>query len=77
MKHLKEAGIGATFHYIPLHSSPYAVNSLGTEDVHLPVTDRVASTLLRLPIYPHLSDDDVNNVIETVNDFFRQQLTNK
>ncbi|MBI5215975.1 MAG: dTDP-4-amino-4,6-dideoxygalactose transaminase [Ignavibacteriae bacterium] len=66
MKNLKEAGVGATFHYIPLHSSPYAVNSLGTKDIRLPVTDRVASTLLRLPIYPHLSDEDVFYVIENV-----------
>jgi dTDP-4-amino-4,6-dideoxygalactose transaminase len=72
MKHLKEAGIGATFHYIPLHSSPYAVNSLGTKGVRLPVTDKVACTLLRLPIYPHLTDEDVFYVIETVQQFFKK-----
>ncbi len=71
MKYLKEEGVGATFHYIPLHSSPYAMNSLGTKGLRLSVTDRVASTLLRLPIYPHLSDEDVNYVIEKVTKYFR------
>ncbi|HZY10801.1 MAG TPA: dTDP-4-amino-4,6-dideoxygalactose transaminase, partial [Bacteroidota bacterium] len=59
MKKLKDYGIGATFHYIPLHSSPYARTSLNTQDVVLPVTDRVANTLLRLPLYPHLNDSDI------------------
>ncbi len=61
---LKDHGVRATFHYVPLHSSPYAVENLGTKNVSLPVTDRVAGTLLRLPIYPHLTDDDVNYVVE-------------
>jgi dTDP-4-amino-4,6-dideoxygalactose transaminase len=57
-------GIGATFHYVPLHSAPHS-RTLGI-DVELPVTDRVASTLLRLPLHPLLSDDDVDRVIRTV-----------
>lgn len=66
MKKLKEYGIGATFHYIPLHTSPFARKSLDTQNVVLPVTDRIASTLLRLPLYPHLEDSDVYYVIEKV-----------
>ena len=63
---LRESGIGATFHYVPLHSSPYARRSLGTRGLKLPVTDRVAGTLLRLPIYPDLSGGDVVRVAETL-----------
>lgn len=52
---LKEKGIGATFHYIPLHSSPYGRNELGcTQD--LPVTQHCSDTLIRLPLYPQLAD---------------------
>jgi dTDP-4-amino-4,6-dideoxygalactose transaminase len=61
---LRGRGIGATFHYVPLHSAPHS-RRLGI-DVELPVTDRVASTLLRLPLHPLLSDDDVDRVIRTV-----------
>jgi dTDP-4-amino-4,6-dideoxygalactose transaminase len=63
---LKDAGIGATFHYIPLHSSPYAQNTLGLKNLELPVTDTVSSTLLRLPLYPQLGDEQVQQVIEQV-----------
>jgi dTDP-4-amino-4,6-dideoxygalactose transaminase len=63
---LKEYGISSTFHYIPLHSSPYALKSLRTQGVKLPVTDRISNTLLRLPIYPQLTNEKVHYVIEKV-----------
>jgi dTDP-4-amino-4,6-dideoxygalactose transaminase len=71
MQQLKERGIGATFHYIPLHSAPYARQKLGTEKVHLPVTDKISGTLLRLPMYPSLTDDEVYYVIENVREVLR------
>jgi dTDP-4-amino-4,6-dideoxygalactose transaminase len=64
MQKLKESGVGSTFHYVPLHSSPYARSALGTGDLRLPVTDRVSGTLLRLPIYPQLTDEDAGYVVE-------------
>jgi dTDP-4-amino-4,6-dideoxygalactose transaminase len=66
MSRLKEAGIGAAFHYVPLHSAPYAVEHLGTQDVRLPVTDEVFATLLRLPMYPQLTDAEVGRIVETI-----------
>ncbi|HVN47384.1 MAG TPA: dTDP-4-amino-4,6-dideoxygalactose transaminase [Bacteroidota bacterium] len=66
LNQLKAVGIGTTFHYIPLHSSPYAQKVLGLNDFKLPVTDTISSTLLRLPMYPQLSDDDVHQVIEQI-----------
>lgn len=66
---LKARGIDATFHYIPLHSSPYArSHGLYTED--LPVTDRVSASLVRLPLYPQLTADDQAYVIECVYELF-------
>ena len=61
---LRSRGVMASFHYVPLHSSPHG-RSLGPQP-ELPVTDRVASTLLRLPLHPRLGDDDVERVIAAV-----------
>ena len=61
---LRADGVLATFHYVPLHSSPHG-RSLGPQP-ELPITERIASTLLRLPLHPRLSDDDVERVIEAV-----------
>ncbi|TAK58862.1 MAG: dTDP-4-amino-4,6-dideoxygalactose transaminase [Bacteroidetes bacterium] len=68
---LKERGVRTTFHYVPLHSSPYALKELGTKNIQLPVTDEVAGTLLRLPIYPHLTDEEVRFVIEQVHEVLK------
>lgn len=63
---LKQQGIGATFHFIPLHSSPYAMSQWGYQPDDLPVTERVAASLIRLPIYPDLADDEQSYIIETL-----------
>ena len=42
---LQAEGIGAAFHYIPLHSSPFGVAHLGGRASDLPVTERVSASL--------------------------------
>jgi dTDP-4-amino-4,6-dideoxygalactose transaminase len=54
----------ATFHYVPLHSSPHG-RALGHQGA-LPVTESVAARLLRLPLHPRLSDPDVERVVAAV-----------
>ena len=65
LEDLKKQGVMATFHYVPLHSAPYG-RALGAGPRELPVTDRVARTLLRLPLHPGLTESDVARVIEAV-----------
>jgi dTDP-4-amino-4,6-dideoxygalactose transaminase len=67
---MKTKGIQTTFHYVPLHSSPFAQEHLGTAGLRLPVTDRISSTLLRLPIYPQLAAEDVSYVIQSLHECF-------
>jgi dTDP-4-amino-4,6-dideoxygalactose transaminase len=62
---LRERGVMATFHYVPLHSSPFWARYAGHEP-SLPVTDRVAASLVRLPLHPRLSSDDVSRVVAAV-----------
>jgi dTDP-4-amino-4,6-dideoxygalactose transaminase len=64
----RERGIGTTFHYLPLHSSPVGL-SLGYREMDLPVTESASRRLLRLPIYPSLSDDEQSRVIDTMKEF--------
>jgi dTDP-4-amino-4,6-dideoxygalactose transaminase len=47
---MKAAGVGASFHYVPLHSSP-AGRKYGRTAGELAVTDRVADSLVRLPLH--------------------------
>ncbi|WP_414475185.1 dTDP-4-amino-4,6-dideoxygalactose transaminase [Microvirga sp. M2] len=55
IRRLREDGIGAPFHYIPLHSSP-AGQRLGRSIGELPVSTSVSERLLRLPLYPRMGD---------------------
>ncbi len=62
---LRGAGVRAAFHYVPLHASPFGRELPGARG-EFPVTERVARTLLRLPLYPGLTPEDVERVIEAV-----------
>ena len=48
LSRLRDAGVYAVFHYVPLHSSA-AGRRFGRQAGELPVTDRAGDTLLRLP----------------------------
>jgi dTDP-4-amino-4,6-dideoxygalactose transaminase len=61
---LRARGVMAAFHYVPLHSSPHGRRLGAAGD--LPVTERVARTLLRLPLHPRLSEEDVERVVGAV-----------
>jgi len=63
--HLKLQGIGAAFHYVPLHLSPMG-ERLGYRNGQFPVAEEVASRLVRLPIYPGLTSQQQAFVIECV-----------
>ena len=61
---LKARSIMAAFHYVPLHSAPQGRRL--APDLSLPVTDRISSGLLRLPLHPRLDDAQVDRVIEAL-----------
>lgn len=63
-------GIGVTFHYIPLHLSPYATQHLGTKQGEFPVTERCAASLVRLPLFPHMTEEETAYVIDATTKFF-------
>ncbi len=69
LKHLQERGILAVSHYVPLHSSP-AGRRYGRTPAALPVTDRVSETLVRLPLYYHMTDAELEQVCEAVRGYF-------
>ncbi|RME69464.1 MAG: TDP-4-oxo-6-deoxy-D-glucose aminotransferase, partial [Chloroflexi bacterium] len=68
---LKQHGIGATFHFVPLHSSPYGQEKMGYRPGDFPITERVSRTLIRLPLYPELTDKEIDFILEVLHDAFR------
>lgn len=68
----REDGIGATSHYEPLHTSPYG-REYGYEEGDLPVTESIASRLLRLPIHTNMTDADVAAVVDCIYEFYERE----
>lgn len=66
---LKDNGVQACFHYVPLHSAPAGerFGSFHGEDVY---TTEVSERLVRLPLYYGMSDEDRARVIEVVRAYF-------
>lgn len=69
---LKERQISSGVHYMPIHHfSYYKKHNIGA---NVPVTEKVWKTLLTLPLYPTLSYQDQNRIIEAVLDFEQQVI---
>jgi UDP-4-amino-4,6-dideoxy-N-acetyl-beta-L-altrosamine transaminase len=64
-EHLRAHQIFAQVHYIPVHTQPY-YRSLETQTVVLPVAERYYERGLSLPMYPTLTDEEQEFVIEKV-----------
>lgn len=70
IQHLKDNGVLAVFHYIPLHSAPAGLKFgvFSGEDVY---TTRESERLVRLPLYYGLTEEDRNTVIRSVLSFWK------
>ena len=66
MSELREKGIGTQVHYIPVPTQPFYKETFGYKDGDYPNAERYYEQELSLPLYPGLSDDDVNLVIKAV-----------
>jgi len=65
-KKLKEIGIGTSVHFIPVHKHPYYRYTYRYKDKDYPVANYLYSHSLSLPIYPDLSEEDIEYVIDNV-----------
>lgn len=63
---LSEQGVGTSVHFIPLHLHPYWRKRYGFAADDFPVARDVYSRAISLPIYPAMSDADVERVVEAV-----------
>ncbi|RBO89624.1 dTDP-4-amino-4,6-dideoxygalactose transaminase [Nocardia puris] len=66
--HLRERGVSAPFHYVPLDSSPAGLK-LGRTPYPCVRSAEFSATVVRLPLWPALRDDQVARVVEAVTAF--------
>ena len=64
-------GIGCSVHFIPVHLHPYYRDALGHRPEDFPVALREYRRALSLPLFPAMTDDEVESVIEAASDLAR------
>ncbi|MDG1205058.1 MAG: dTDP-4-amino-4,6-dideoxygalactose transaminase [Pseudomonadales bacterium] len=69
LKHLNDDGVSAVHHYVPLHDSPAGLR-FGRAFDALPNTDKVADTIVRLPLWSGMDIRDVKTVVSSLNSFY-------
>jgi perosamine synthetase len=68
IEELQQRGIGTAVHFIPLHLHPYYQREWGYRAGQFPVAENYFERCISLPIYPGMTDNDVDRVIESLTD---------
>ena len=63
--HLKQCGIAPGVHYYPLHMHPYYAN----RNAQCPIAEEIWKRILSLPMYPDMTEDELDRVINAVISF--------
>lgn len=72
-EHLTQNGIGTMIHYpVPPHLQE-AYSDKGWKQGQFPLAEEIAQTCLSLPIFPGLTDSQVERVVEVIKAFFAQK----
>ena len=68
-EHLDSLGVSSAVHYpFPIHRTE-AYADLGLPEGSLPVAERLAEEILTLPLFPTMSDQDVQRIVDAVRSF--------
>jgi dTDP-4-amino-4,6-dideoxygalactose transaminase len=73
---LKQSGITAVFHYVPLHTSPMG-QRYGCRPGDLPVTEDVSGRLLRLPVFYEITPGEQERVVDAIVAYFQSGAVSK
>ena len=69
---LKNAGVGCSVHWRPLHLHPYYRSTFGWRGRDLPVATALWPRLVSLPLFPGLTKAEISHVVRTVTELCRR-----
>jgi dTDP-4-amino-4,6-dideoxygalactose transaminase len=67
LDNMKQRNIGTSVHFIPLHLHPFYAQKYGFKRGDYPVAEHLYDCEVSLPLYPGMTDQDVDDVVEAVN----------
>jgi dTDP-4-amino-4,6-dideoxygalactose transaminase len=65
---LKQAGIGTSVHWMPLHMHPYYRESYDYKPSDFPVSAKLFQEIISLPIYPSMTEAEITRVCDVLKD---------
>lgn len=74
---LKTKGIGTSVHFIPLHIHPYYRETYGYKPEDFPASYEAYNKIISLPMYPKMTDEDIERVINAVTDVISRNRKSK
>lgn len=69
-RYLAERGIMTKVYFSPVHLTTFYTRDFGHRTGELPVTERISGEVLTLPMYPTLSEDEMDYIADQIRDFF-------
>ena len=72
-KYLESKGVMSKVYFFPIHEKTiYKKNT--KEDIVLPVTKDLSERSLNVPLYPHMSDDEIDLLVGSIEEFFSAEV---
>jgi perosamine synthetase len=71
--YLSNKGIMTKIYFSPVHLTTFYRSMFGFRGGELPVTEKVSKEVLSLPIYPTMTDEEINYVVSSVGEFFERK----
>jgi perosamine synthetase len=66
IQHLRDADIGCSNYFVPIHTQPYIMETLGTKEGDFPITEHLAARTIALPFFANLTEQQVGRVCGTM-----------
>jgi len=71
MRHLSRKGIMSKIYFNPVHLTTFYRMKFGFKGGELPVTEEVSKEVLSLPLYPTMTTEEINYIVDSIGEFFR------
>jgi UDP-4-amino-4,6-dideoxy-N-acetyl-beta-L-altrosamine transaminase len=68
-KYMKSNSIGVNVHYIPIYRFSYYKNNYNFDPLDYPVTESVFRSIVTLPLYPHLKEEQIEYICEKIRNY--------
>jgi perosamine synthetase len=72
IERLKERGVSTSVHFIPLYRHPYYRDTFGFDAAEFPVSEKIFAGTVSLPLYPGMTDEEIQWVAASVADVIGQ-----